>query len=369
MNKHANHTAEAPASVHLQVVDQQAPERLLNLMRARDRLRKQVLAKQKTFAETAAKIRDIALFIAKRTMPIAKRLEDIDREIHTIFQTLLTKARLSKSERLNVESIYEGLQEDRTISEDPSQVVREDDFAHGADDDQTAAEGTSPGGHPGRADDLGSAKRPGSENGGPTLRSLFRKLAMAIHPDKAHGRADHARRAEAMKEVTQAYQNRDLARLLELQARWLEDGDLPTIDDQANVDRRCEQVTLEIHQLTLQLKDVALNLRELRSSPPAKMTKSLWRASPQKMEAEIAILEADGERDVRKLTIVRDFAKSFLDGTIALKDFMQGPSELRPKRIEMDPMEEMLFDLFVNEVEEMERERYTRGVRTRRRRQ
>jgi hypothetical protein len=35
----------------------------------------------------------------------------------------------------------------------------------------------------------------------------------------------------------------------------------------------------------------------------------------------------------------------------------------------MDPMEEMLFDLFVNEVEEMEREQYTRGVRTRRRRQ
>jgi len=364
--RQAEKLAKAPTSGHLQVVDRQAPERLLNLMRERDRLAKQVMAKRKIFAETEAKVREIASMIAGRTMPIAKKIEVIDQEIHAIFHALLAKGRLSRGARQAVESVYQGMQEAEVISPDPS--LTEDPWLDEMFGEAESNEHASAGRHPIPEEDLASAERPSAGQGGQTLRTVFRKLAMAIHPDKAHGKADHARRAEAMKEVTQAYQNGDLARLLELEAAWLVDGDLPEANDHAEIDRRCEQVALEIQQLSVQLKVIALDLRELRSSPPAKITKGLWRASPRKVEAEIAYLEADGEREVRKITLVRDYAKAFLAGRISLPDFVLGPPELRPKHAEVELTGDMLLDLFVNGIVGLERGEQGRGRRPRGRR-
>lgn len=46
---------------------------------------------------------------------------------------------------------------------------------------------------------------------------MFRKLASALHPDRADGDADRQRRTEAMQRVNQAYERQDLLALLTLQ--------------------------------------------------------------------------------------------------------------------------------------------------------
>ncbi len=50
-----------------------------------------------------------------------------------------------------------------------------------------------------------------------SLREVFRKLASALHPDRADDDADRQRRTEAMQRVNQAYERQDLLALLTLQ--------------------------------------------------------------------------------------------------------------------------------------------------------
>lgn len=50
-----------------------------------------------------------------------------------------------------------------------------------------------------------------------SLREVFRKLASALHPDRADDDADRQRRTEAMQRVNQAYARQDLLALLTLQ--------------------------------------------------------------------------------------------------------------------------------------------------------
>jgi len=59
------------------------------------------------------------------------------------------------------------------------------------------------------------------------MRDLFRRLATAIHPDKAQDADSQEERTEAMKEVTRAYRDGDLASLIELEKVWLA-GACPT---------------------------------------------------------------------------------------------------------------------------------------------
>jgi hypothetical protein len=50
-----------------------------------------------------------------------------------------------------------------------------------------------------------------------TLREIYRKLASALHPDRASGAQDHDQRTELMGRVNDAYERADLLALLELQ--------------------------------------------------------------------------------------------------------------------------------------------------------
>ena len=51
------------------------------------------------------------------------------------------------------------------------------------------------------------------------LRTLFRQLASALHPDRETDRAEHQRKSDLMSEVNTAYARRDLGALLRLQLR------------------------------------------------------------------------------------------------------------------------------------------------------
>ncbi|HXK17794.1 MAG TPA: J domain-containing protein, partial [Polyangiaceae bacterium] len=53
-----------------------------------------------------------------------------------------------------------------------------------------------------------------------SLRDIFRNLARAVHPDRAGHDGERARRTEVMKEVTRAYEEGDLARLIEIESTW-----------------------------------------------------------------------------------------------------------------------------------------------------
>lgn len=73
------------------------------------------------------------------------------------------------------------------------------------------------------------------------LRGLYRRPASKVHPDRASHDADRARRTKFMAEVNDAYRERNLDRLLELEQRWYAGADVgvkTTIALEPNVSRQ-----------------------------------------------------------------------------------------------------------------------------------
>jgi hypothetical protein len=112
-----------------------------------------------------------------------------------------------------------------------------------------------------------------------SIRELFRSLARAVHPDSARHEAERLRRTELMKQVTSAYEQGDLARLLELEGAWRDEHELPSADQP---EQRCrelqvinEQLLKQVRQLTRELRDTKALAREAaRGMPPAELLAS-----------------------------------------------------------------------------------------------
>src|SRR5690606_36574923 len=71
-----------------------------------------------------------------------------------------------------------------------------------------------------------SATKPSEKNSG-LLRALFRKLAVALHPDKVQDAKERETLTSVLKEVTRAYESGDVARLVEIDRTWLAQAPVP----------------------------------------------------------------------------------------------------------------------------------------------
>ena len=162
--------------------------------------------------------------------------------------------------------------------------------------------------------EVGSAEQRGQGKDQESLRAVFKRLVVASHPDRAANEADRERRTAALKLATQAYEQGDLARLLELEAAWQRDQSLPLT---GTAEARCRELELVIRELRAQSSQLQRELRAARAS--ATLT----------LESE-PILEAltEAQHDVEQLAAIRDFIARFRDGKISLAEFVAGPAPL-----------------------------------------
>ena len=177
-----------------------------------------------------------------------------------------------------------------------------------------------------------SARRPGNESGSQSLRGLFRDLATALHPDKVADEDEKARRTEVMKEISRAYAERDLARLLELKRIWMRDGGAGSTPVADEIERRCASLERMNVALRVQLKELTRQMKELRRSPHAQVLDDVRRSSggagvrrsgkPRDRVAEW-IQGAHEERE--RLRELRDLVVSFREGKITIEQILRGP--------------------------------------------
>ena len=191
--------------------------RVLALMREREKLLAKIARKKRSLDEQVASIKQLQVHLSRAQdgmRPLMEQGQKVEQEIHQLFATLLAKGRLKRREQRLVREVYDELQSGGVISPTPDALDDDDLFACVDDEDEFCLGGAH---HPppGSPDSVASAKRP-APKGASTLRDIFRRLAIAIHPDRSQTDEDRDHRTEAMKEVTIAYQNGDLARLLEL---------------------------------------------------------------------------------------------------------------------------------------------------------
>jgi hypothetical protein len=111
-----------------------------------------------------------------------------------------------------------------------------------------------------------------------------------------------------MKELTRAYEDGDLARLLAFEEAWNTAASTPSSD----LEQRCQHLEQTNRELRAQLRTLDRELRDLRRSPLADLP-------------PIELIVAAAEAEIEDLEITRDFIRDFRDGKISLRRFVEGP--------------------------------------------
>jgi hypothetical protein len=321
--------------------------RLVALLRERQKLLTNVTRKKSKLEQLSAKIDDQQVQMAQllgKVQPLLVQGQAIDREIHELFASLLSKTSLKRKNRRLIQELYEMLQEGGTLS--PATASGNDVFEF---DDVLGRQSTDfetgefpP--HPGPNAEIPSAKRPAGSTA-TAMRDLFRRLANAIHPDKVQDMDSQERRTEAMKEVTRAYQEGDLARLIELEKAWHVGETTDLGSDTDETEQRCANLERTNRELKRQSKELDARLREIKRSAPVEIAAFLGLGDKNARPDDIVALI---QHELESLQQLRDFVRSFHDGKITLDAFIAGPEASHAKELDLDEMPEDFDDFLID---------------------
>jgi len=326
-------SAETALAVH----KSPAQLRLETLQHEHERLLKEITKKRASREVVEREARDAHSALAARFIPLREAFTATLRELKKIFDGLLgADSHLSKRDKARVRRLYaqllpdlakesdnDGPRESRTGSDSEPPPPWERD---GEPEDDQSESGYS-------------ATKPDEKKAG-VLRALFRKLAVALHPDKVQDPGERDALTGVMKEVTRAYESGDVARLVEIERTWLAQAPVP--DRELDVARRISDLLAANKELRRQLRGLTAELKELKQSIPATAParRGARKSSPR---SEVDELIGQMERELGELRSVRDFAQSFANGEIGIAEFMLGPAV--PGEEAEDPFEQMLAEV------------------------
>jgi len=299
------------------------------LLREHERLLRAIAAKKKATAALAARIEEAQRKFAG-AQPLVEQCRLLDEEIHAMFAELLARKRQPRETRHFLTAVYHMLQNAGVLRRpDPRDDLDErgpggsiphvDDEPFGAAPGQGGPAAAGAGGY--------SARRPADDSAGQSVRGLFRDLATAMHPDKVHDEAEKARRTEIMKEVSRAYEDGDLARLLELKRTWMSGVEIAAASDDPQ--HRCAKLERMNLVLRGQLGALSKAARELRRSPQARLLRELRHAAATTGQDPIAAMIAETREEMERLRELRDLVASFRDGKITVDELARGPQSMR----------------------------------------
>lgn len=324
---------------------QERPERLSSLLREHQQLLTKIKQKRRELQRLTERMQTTLAEASRRVAPLLAEIERLDGELHVLFTELLARKRQPRGVTAAVKRIYQTLQRAGVLSPAaPAPAPTYEQRAHASAGrwESTAADGEpEAGGY--------SAPRPGAREGtaGQSLRGLFHRLAAEVHPDRAQHEDEKARRTEAMKELTRAYQDGDLARLLELERIWLVAGELPAARDElSDLDDRCATLERTNAALRSQLDQIKKELKELRRSPQAVLLSDLERSAARTGEDQFASAITEAQEHVDHLRELLDFVGKFRAGAIDLDELLAGPPSTRDQGPdELDDLDDLLdFD-------------------------
>ena len=311
-------------------------------------LLKQIKRKRTELKNFLDQMRSLATEIFQQASPLAQEFIAVDTEIHQLFESILTKRKLGRKSRTDITNLYRSLQfmgllspkfddesERDSIFEDfdPDSVPGQsgDDFPphrHQSDQEQTDSSQAF------------SAEPPPPSSSSPQMRQTFLKLASLFHPDKVTEPEQQIYHNEIMKEVNRAYQEGDIARLLEIerQHHLQENIDLNSTS-KSEIERLCLQRERDNELLATQYENLKQEGSIARNSPEGAMVKEYRAAKKQGLDA-VAEMVSELKSQLQSLENIRNFVRDFRDKKITIKDFLKGPAATQP--ISEEEMEQML---------------------------
>jgi hypothetical protein len=282
--------------------------RIQVLRRERDRLLREIGRKRRELERLAQKTAETLAASRERIAPILSKHRDVEREVHELFAELLSSRRVSKQRRTVARRLYRALEAQGLLEVPEEPSGSPSDTADDAFDESALP---PEGGY--------SAPRPAGEDGARvSLRALFKRLALALHPDRVQHEQEKARRTEAMKEVTRAYESGDLARLMEIEKCWSAFAEVDAADTEGAVEKALERTVAELES---QLREVAAELKALKRSDPYRAAQHLRRVAATGVDpAEAFVVTA--ERDLDRLSDIRNCLHAFVAGRLSWDDLL-----------------------------------------------
>lgn len=322
----------APTSPH---------QEMLTLQEEQHWLLRQIRRKRTELNNFMTQMQELATELLQQGSGMFTQMEEMDTEIHGLFEELMTKRKMGKRSRQQVMGVYQMLQFQGTISF--QRPVAQGDGNEFFETFADIFEDFPGSGFPGE----GAKSRAASSAEGTshdkdpetvtestslapdrTFRQIFLRLAAIYHPDRATDQDAQQRNTEVMKAINQAYKSGDFARLLELeqqeaQGRLL--SDLAAVSD--DLAQQCQQLMKENTGLREQYEGIKAELRELRNNTQEGMMVSAYRKATKEGVDFISEVLAETDAELAKLENVRNFVRDFRDRKITLKAFLAGPPQ------------------------------------------
>jgi len=315
-------------------------ERIKFLGKKHKKVLTQVKRKRTELENFTTQMRDVASEMFQKGTPLYDQARKMDQEIHELFEEILTKRRLGKSSKQEIEEVYQMLQLTGKISPNPDAFQTseqededsEEDFDFDPDD---FFGGNRQGFHQREEEweDV-SAPRPTGD-----IRKLFLRLAERFHPDKVVDEKTRAHFTEIMKEINIAYRSGDFARLLEIDSQ---SETTIEVSQQSGEGQECIRLEKEIEVLKEQYEKLKGELQKIRYTPQGEMVKE-YRRAEKAGENLIDLFLGDAKTEVADLEEIRDFVQAFRNKKITIKKFIQGPASAFPEN-ELDAMLAELFE-------------------------
>jgi hypothetical protein len=305
------------------------------------------IEKRKVRCEATEQVsRDAQDALHRETEGLRARLSSALRELHQMFAELLSpKSRLGRGDRAALRRFYQHVLGGWTPPDAGDAEPQEP-----AAEAREASEGPpfpfeDDGRGAGYAREHASAHKP-SERNTSLLRALYKKLAVALHPDRARDPSEAARLTAVMKEVTRAYAEEDLAKLVELDRDWL--GQSPESDAAADLARRAAALLEANRELRRQLRALTIRLSELEQVLPGVSRRG---KRPPSADEIAATTLRHLECELSDLERMRDAARELFEGRSSVFEFLAGPRS--PADARSDPLGDSFDQMFEELVDAM----------------
>jgi hypothetical protein len=304
-------------------------------------LLKQIKKKRTELNNFVEKMRSLATEVFHRVSPNMKTMAELDAEIHALFAEILNTRKMGKQTQKNIQSLYRSLQMGGIISYKHIEEEKEND--DNEELDELFEDNDSQENHQRRrqfweAEQDSESPTVARTDESRKIRQTFLRLAEIFHPDKVKDNETQMTHTEIMKEINKAYQDGDLARLLEIERKY-EVGETIDNNSEDDLSRRCRNIEQHNQILKNQYEKLKQELRLAKNTPEGSMVADYKKAAKQGVDCIELMLETM-QAQTKIVVEIRDFVQDFKDKKITIKEFLAGPESLRS--VQEDMMEELL---------------------------
>ncbi|WYM01582.1 MAG: J domain-containing protein [Gloeotrichia echinulata CP02] len=323
--------------------------RLEVLDKEHQRLLKKINKKKTELNNFVEQMRSLGADIFNRCTPSFHKLVDIDQEIHALFAEIFATRKLGKKSKKDIEGVYRSMQlmgiispkrDHQDIDTDSEAEVLE---TNEEENDDSSSQRQNYYRDQEAPQDLEIPSR-NKTDASRKIREIFLSLAEVFHPDKAKNGETQMRHTEIMKEINKAYQDGDLARLLEIEQQH-QLGEIIDKNNEDDLTRKCTRLEQHNELLKNQFNQLKRELSEVKHTPEGTMVSDCRKAVKVGIDPVAQMLN-QLESEIEKIAAIRDFVKDFREEKTSIKEFLGGPQILR--QMQEDDMEDLLDEMFAD---------------------